>query len=153
MSSGIPDAIYLANAGLNLGKSSLLNNRSIFIIQSPYMVERQVENAFTRALSIQMGNFPIEMKKVYEGMADSVTALVNINGEKKKVLLGYNSSRSNPKVYQDIINLATVLRVVPDVPRDVVLLEVNNDMKGHAYHMDVALLTLPNGVVCVGEGI
>ena len=152
MSSGIPDAIYLANAGLNLGKSPLLNNKSIFIIQSPHMVERQVENAFTRALSIQMGNFPIEMEKVYEGMADSVTALVNINGEKKKVFLGFNSSRSNPKVYRDIINLATVLRVVPEFPKDVVILEVNDNMQEHAYHMDVALLTLPNGGVCVGQG-
>jgi len=152
ISSGIPDAIYLANAGLNLGKSPLLNNKFVFIIQSPYMVERQVENAFTRALSIQMGTFPIEMKKVYEGMADSVTALVNMNGKKKMVFLGFNSSRSNPKVYRDIINLATILKVVPDFPRDVVILEANGNMQEHAYHMDVSLLTLPNGGVCVGEG-
>ena len=151
--SGIPDAIYLANAGLNLGMSPLLNNKNIVIIQSPRKVERQVENAFTRALAIQMGNFPIEMKKVYEGMADSITALVNIKGEKKKVLLGYNSSRSDPKVYQDIINLATALKVVPEYPRDIVVLDVNEDMKEHAYHSDLALLTLPTGGVCVGEGI
>ena len=123
ISSGIPDAIYLANAGLNLGRSSVLRNKNVFIIQSPRMVERQVENAFTRALSIQMGSFPIEMKRVYEGMADSVTALVNFNGHKKQVLLGFNSSRSDPRVYQDIVNIARILKVVPEFPQDVVVLE------------------------------
>ena len=152
ISSGIPDAIYLANAGLNLGRSSVLKNRNVFIIQSPKMVERQVENAFTRALSIQMGSFPIEMKRVYEGMADSVTALVNFNGQKKQVLLGFNSSRSDPRVYQDIVNIARLLKVVPEFPQDVVVLEANPAMQEHAYHMDVAMLTLPNSKVCVGEG-
>ena len=152
ISSGIPDSIYLANAGLNLGRSSVLGNKNVFIIQSPRMVERQVENAFTRALSIQMGSFPIEMKRVYEGMADSVTALVNFNGQKKQVLLGFNSSRSDPRVYQDIVNIARLLKVVPEFPQDVVVLEVNQAMQQHAYHMDVAMLTLPNSKVCVGEG-
>ena len=152
MSSGIPDAIYLANAGLNLGRSSVLKNRNVFIIQSPKMVERQVENAFTRALSIQMGSFPIEMKRVYEGMADSVTALVTLYGQKKQVLLGIKSSRSDPRVYQDIVNIARILKVVPEFPQDVVVLEVNKIMQEHAYHMDVAMLTLPNSKVCVGEG-
>ena len=41
ISSGIPDAIYLANAGLNLGRSSVLRNKNVFIIQSPRMVERE----------------------------------------------------------------------------------------------------------------
>ena len=152
ISSGIPDAIYLANAGLNLGRSSVLRNKNVFIIQSPRMVEREVENAFTRALSIQMGSFPIEMKRVYEGMADSVTALVNFNGHKKQVLLGFNSSRSDPRVYQDIVNIAQLLKVVPEFPQDVVVLDVNPAMQEHAYHMDVAMLTLPNSKVCVGEG-
>ena len=116
------------------------------------MVERQVENAFTRALSIQMGSFPIEMKRVYEGMADSVTALVNFNGQKKKVFLGFNSSRSDPRVYQEVINVARSLKVVPEFPQDVVILEVNRAMRGHAYHMDVAMITLPDIKVCVGEG-
>ena len=153
ISSGVPDAIYLANAGLNLGKSRLLDNKSVFVIQSPLAVERQVETAFTRALSIQMGSFPIEMRKVYEGMADSVAALVTIDGEKKKVLLGFNSSRSDPTVYKDIANLAEALQVRPEFPKDVFVLNANEDMKEHAYHLDVALLTLPNSVVCVGEGI
>ena len=152
ISSGIPDSIYLANAGLNLGRSSVLGNKNVFIIQSPRMVERQVENAFTRALSIQMGSFPIEMKRVYEGMADSVTALVNFNGQKKQVLLGFNSSRSDPRVYQEVINVARSLKVVPEFPQDVVILEVNQAMRGHAYHMDVAMITLPDIKVCVGEG-
>ena len=152
ISSGIPDAIYLANAGLNLGKSSVLGNKNVLVIQSPRMVERQVETAFTRALSIQMGSFPIEMKRVYEGMADSVTALVNFNGQKKRVLLGFNSSRSDPRVYQDVVNVARALRVVPEFPQDVIVLEVNRLMLDHAYHMDVAMLTLPNSKVCVGEG-
>ena len=152
ISSGIPDAVYLANAGLNLGRSSVLKNRNVFIIQSPKMVERQVENAFTRALSIQMGSFPIEMKRVYEGMSDSITALVNFNGQKKQVLLGIKSSRSDPRVYQDIVNIARLLKVVPEFPQDVVVLEVNQAMLEHAYHMDVAMLTLPNSKVCVGEG-
>ena len=152
ISSGVPDAIYLANAGLNLGKSPLLDNNSVFVIQSPLAVERQVETAFTRALSIQMGSFPIEMRKVYEGMADSVAALVTINGEKKKVLLGFNSSRSDPTVYKDIVNLAEALQVRPEFPKDVFVLNANEDMKDHAYHLDVALLTLPNSIVCVGEG-
>ena len=152
ISSGIPDAIYLANAGLNLGRSSVLGNKNVFIIQSPRMVERQVETAFTRALSIQMGSFPIEMKRVYEGMADSVTALVNFNGQKTQVLLGFNSSRSDPRVYQDVANLARSLKVVPEFPHDVVVLEVNRVMLDHAYHMDVAMLTLPNSKVCIGEG-
>ena len=152
ISSGIPDAIYLANAGLNLGRSLVLGNKNVFVIQSPRMVERQVETAFTRALSIQMGSFPIEMKRVYEGMADSVTALVTINGQKKQVLLGFNSSRSDPRVYQDVANLARSLNVVPEFPQDVVVLEVNRVMLDHAYHMDVAMLTLPNSKVCIGEG-
>ena len=152
ISSGVPDAIYLANAGLNLGKSPLLDNKSVFVIQSPLAVERQVETAFTRALSIQMGSFPIEMRKVYEGMADSVAALVTIDGEKKKVLLGFNSSRSDPTVYKDIANLAEALQVRPEFPKDVFVLNANEDMKDHAYHLDVALLTLPNSIVCVGEG-
>ena len=152
ISSGIPDAIYLANAGLNLGRSSVLGNKNVFVIQSPRMVERQVETAFTRALSIQMGSFPVEMKRVYEGMADSVTALVNFNGQKKHVLLGFNSSRSDPRVYQDVVNVARALKVVPEFPQEVVVLEVNRVMLDHAYHMDVAMLTLPNSKVCVGEG-
>ena len=152
MSSGIPDAMYLANAGLNLGKSPLLDHQSVFVIQSPLMVERQIENAFTRSLSIQMGSFPLEMERVYEGMADSVAALVNINGTKKRVLIGFNSTRSDPMVYQEIVNLAKALKVVPQFPEDVVILEANRNISEHAYHMDVALLTLPNSVVCVGEG-
>ena len=152
ISSGIPDSIYLANAGLNLGRSSVLGNKNVFIIQSPRMVERQVENAFTRALSIQMGSFPIEMKQAYEGMADSVTALVNFKGQKKKVLLGFNSSRSDPRVYEEVINVARSLKVVPEFPQDVVILEVNRAMRDLAYHMDVAMITLPNIKVCVGEG-
>ena len=152
ISAGIPDAIYLANAGLNLGRSPVLGNKNVFVIQSPRMVERQVETAFTRSLSIQMGSFPIEMRKVYEGMADSVAALVTIDGEKKKVLLGFNSSRSDPTVYKDIVNLAEALQVRPEFPKDVFVLNANEDMKEHAYHLDVALLTLPNSIVCVGEG-
>ena len=152
ISSGIPDSIYLANAGLNLGRSSVLGNKNVFIIQSPRMVERQVENAFTRALSIQMGSFPIEMKQAYEGMADSVTALVNFKGQKKQVLLGFNSSRSDPRVYEEVINVARSLKVVPEFPQDVVILEVNRAMRDLAYHMDVAMITLPNIKVCVGEG-
>ena len=152
ISSRIPDAIYLANAGLNLGKSSVLGNKNVFVIQSPRKVERQVENAFTRALSIQMGSFPIEMKRIYEGMADSVTALVNFNGQKKRVLIGFNSSRSDPKVYQDVVKVARALKVVPEFPQDVVVLEVNRLMLEHAYHMDLAMLALPNSKACIGEG-
>ena len=152
ISSGIPDSIYLANAGLNLGRSSVLGNKNVFIIQSPRMAERQVETAFTRALSIQMGSFPIEMKRAYEGMADSVTALVNFKGQKRQVLLGFNSSRSDPTVYQEVINVAQSLKVVPEFPQDVIILEVNRAMRDHAYHMDVAMITLPNIKVCVGEG-
>ena len=33
--SGVPDAMYLASAGLNLGRSALLENRMVFLIQSP----------------------------------------------------------------------------------------------------------------------
>ena len=150
--SGIPDAIFFANAGLNLGRSSVLRNKNVFIIQSPRMVERQIENAFDRALSIQMGSFPIEMERVYEGMADSITALVNFNGQKKQVLLGFNSSRSDPRVYQDIVDIARLLKVAPEFPQDFVVLEVNRAMLDHAYHLDMAMLTLPDSKVCVGEG-
>ena len=153
IASGIPDAIYVANLGLNLGKSLVLKNKNVFIIQSPKMVERQVEIVFSRALSIQMGSFPIEMERVYEGMADSVTVEVNIKGIRKQVLLDFNSSRSDPRVYQDIVNVARELKVVPEFPKEVVELEVNPSMVDYAYHMDVAVMTLPNSKVCVGEGI
>ena len=152
ISSGVPDAIYLANAGLSLGRSPLLKNKNVFVVQSPMPVERQVETAFTRSLSIQMGSFPIEMKRVYEGMADSVTALVNYKGKKQNILLGIKSSRTDPKVYKDLVNVARALKVVPEFPKDVVVIEVNKKMQEHAYHMDVATLTLPNSKICIGEG-
>ena len=152
ISSGVPDAIYLASSGLNLGRSPILGNRTVFIVQSPKMVERQVENCFARALSIQMGSFPIEMKRVYEGMVDSITALVKSKGQKKKVLIGIKSSRTDTKVYQDIINLAHELKVTPKFPKDIELLEVKKNMKNKAYHLDIALLTLPDNKVCVGHG-
>ena len=152
ISSGVPDAIYLANAGLSLGRSPLLKNKNVFVVQSPMPVERQVETAFTRSLSIQMGSFPIEMKRVYEGMADSVTALVNYKGKKQNILLGIKSSRTDPKVYKDLVNVARALKVVPEFPKDVVVIEVNKKMQEHAYHMDIATLTLPNSKICIGEG-
>ena len=152
ISSGVPDAIYLANAGLSLGRSPLLKNKNVFVVQSPMPVERQVETAFTRSLSIQMGSFPIEMKRVYEGMADSVTALVNYKGKKQNILLGIKSSRSDPKVYKDLVNVARALKVVPEFPKDVVVIDVNKKMQEHAYHMDIATLTLPNSKICIGEG-
>ena len=92
------------------------------------------------------------MKRAYEGMADSVTALVNFKGQKKQVLLGFDSSRSDPRVYEEVINVARSLKVVPEFPQDVVILEVNRAMRDLAYHMDVAMITLPNIKVCVGEG-
>ena len=55
-------------------------------------------------------------------------------------------------MYQDIVDIARLLKVAPEFPQDVVVLEVNKVMQEHAYHMDVALLTLPNSKVCVGEG-
>ena len=152
ISSGIPDAIYLASSGLNLGRSPILGNRTVFIVQSPKMVERQLENCFARALSIQMGSFPIEMKRVYEGMVDSITALVKSKGQKKKVLIGIESSRTDTKVYQDIINLANELKVTPKFPKEVKLLKVKKNMMDKAYHLDIALLTLPDNKVCVGKG-
>ena len=152
ISSGIPDAIYLASTGLNLGRSPILGNRTVFIVQSPKTVERQVENCFARALSIQMGSFPIEMKRVYEGMVDSITALVKSKGQKKKVLLGIESSRTDTKVYQDIIDLAYELEVTPKFPKDIELLKVKKNMMDKAYHLDIALLTLPDNKVCVGKG-
>ena len=68
------------------------------------------------------------------------------------MLLGIHSSRSDPRVYKEIVNIARLLKVVPEFPQDVVVLEVNQAMRQHAYHMDVAVLTLPNSIVYVGEG-
>ena len=150
ISSGIPDAIYLASSGLNLGRSPILGNRTVFIVQSPKMVERQLENCFSRALSIQMGSFPIEMNRVYEGMVD--LALVKSKRQNKKVLLGIESSRTDTKVYQDIIKLADELKVTPKFPKDIKLLEVKKNMMEKAYHLDIALLTLPDDIVCIGKG-
>ena len=107
ISSGIPDTIYLANAGLNLGRSSVLRNKNVFIIQSPRMVERQIENAFDRALSIQMGSFPIEMERIYEGMADSITALVNFNGQKSGHILLFSTINSITKIIAFVIAIAS----------------------------------------------
>ena len=150
ISSGIPDAIYLASSGLNLGRSPILGNRTVFIVQSPKMVERQLENCFSRALSVQMGSFPIEMKRVFEGMVD--LALVKSKRQNKKVLLGIDSSRTDTKVYHDIIDLAQKLKVTPKFPKEIELLEVKKNMMDKAYHLDIALLTLPDDIVCVGKG-
>ena len=150
ISSGIPDAIYLASSGLNLGRSPILGNRTVFIVQSPKMVERQLENCFSRALSIQMGSFPIEMKRVYEGLVD--LAIVKSKRQNKKVLLGIESSRTDTEVYQDIIKLADELKVTPKFPKDIKLLEVKKNMMEKAYHLDIALLTLPDDIVCIGKG-
>ncbi|CAD7944884.1 unnamed protein product [Amoebophrya sp. A120] len=150
--SSMADAVYLANLGLYLGKSPVLDNKEVFIVQSPRMLERQLENPFMRAVALQLGWFPLELAKTFEGMADLVSVKVTTSSEKKKnVLLGFDSSRSDKNAYQDVITLAKDVLKIDSFPDEVIIVEAKD--KAHGYHQDLAILSLFNGKACVGDQV
>ena len=149
--SSVADAIYLANSGLYLGRSKLLDI-PIFVVQTPRMLERQLENGFWRVVAAQLGFFPIEMEKIFEGMADLICInrhLSDSEKPEKKVLLGFDSSRSDKNVYKDVISLTKALQI-ENFPDEVIIVEAKD--KEYGYHQDLVILTLPSGKACVGEG-
>jgi N-dimethylarginine dimethylaminohydrolase len=148
MGSAIPDAVYLANGGLYLGRSPLLDNKPVFIVQSPRMAERQLENAFGRVLATELGFYPVEMARAFEGMADLIC--VHSRSHKKRVLLGFDSSRSDAGVYSEVLKIAKAFQIA-DFPDELVIVEAKD--KDHCYHQDLAILTLPTGKACVGEDV